>query len=123
MNTFRLIISSVRLAISKGIWKALALLIVLLIAGPELMIGMELMAIIEVVGASTFVIAYFTGLKLLIIKIKKRYLTFEKYSVLFLPTWQHFKAMPSLCLHAIPHRTVIISLFGALYLGMFFILI
>ncbi|WP_286269485.1 hypothetical protein [Thalassotalea hakodatensis] len=117
------IIHTIRVAIGEGIWKSLAFIIVLLLAGPELIIGMELMALIEVVGASTFVIAYLTGLKLLMIKIKKRYLTFEKYSVLFLPTWQYFKAMPSLCLHAIPHRTVIISLFATVYLGMLFILI
>ncbi|MDO6427516.1 hypothetical protein Q4489_10845 [Thalassotalea sp. 1_MG-2023] len=123
MNTLRSFVSSARLVVSKGIWKALAFLIVLLIAGPELMIGMELIALIEVLGASTFVIAYYASIKVLLTNLKNKYLSFERYTVLFIPSWQQFRQMPSLCLHAIPHRTVIISLFSTVYLGMFFILI
>ncbi|XQF94311.1 hypothetical protein ACOBV9_19220 (plasmid) [Pseudoalteromonas espejiana] len=34
-------------AVSKGIWHSIAVIIVLLVAGPEVMVSMELLAMVE----------------------------------------------------------------------------
>ncbi|NSY32782.1 hypothetical protein DS891_04095 [Pseudoalteromonas sp. JC28] len=108
---------------SKGIWHSLAIIIVFLMAGPEIMMGMELMALIEVLGASTFVLLYFTGVKLFLLKVWKQYQKFECHSVLFVPPLVIFKQMPSLIVHAIPERTVVIFFFGFIVVGMSGVLI
>ena len=61
----------IKILISKGIWHSLALIIVFIMAAPEIMMGMELVALIEVLGASTFVLMYLTGIKLFLLKISK----------------------------------------------------
>lgn len=108
---------------SKGIWHSLALIIVFLMAGPEIMMGMELMALIEVLGASTFVLMYVTGVKLLLLKAWKKYQAFERYSVLFIPPLAVLKQMPSLAVHAIPERTVVITYLGIVCIAMISIFI
>lgn len=100
---------------SKGLWHALAMLIVFIIAGPEILISMELIAIIEVLGASTFVIAYLSGLRLylekplgwLMIPILK-YAEYESNPYFFIPRFEHVKLMPSLLVHAIPEKMVLL---------------
>ncbi|WP_206486098.1 hypothetical protein [Thalassotalea sp. G2M2-11] len=103
---------------SKGVWHSLAVIIVALVAGPELMMSMELMAMIELLGASTFVLMYFSGVKLLFTKLMVKYQKFERHSVLFVPSISALRQMPSLALHAIPERTVIIGFLGFIILGM-----
>jgi cytochrome b subunit of formate dehydrogenase len=39
-----------------------------LVAGPEILISMELMGLVELLGASTFVLMYVSGLKLFLAK-------------------------------------------------------
>lgn len=110
-------------AMSKGIWHSLALVIVFLMAGPEIMMGMELMALIEVLGASTFVLMYVTGVKLLLLKAWKKYQAFERYSVLFIPPLAVLKQMPSLAVHVIPERTFVITYLGIVCIAMISIFI
>ena len=40
--------------IAKGVWHSLALVIVFFIAGPEIMLGLEMMAMVEFLGALTY---------------------------------------------------------------------
>lgn len=102
-------VSATREIIAKGLVKGIALVIVLLIAGPELMVGMELMAMVEMLGASTFVLAYWAGLKLLIGKPYKMLVKFEQSSCFFIPTAKSLKEMPQLAFHVIPERLSMLS--------------
>lgn len=103
---------------SKGLWSTLAMSIVLMLAGPEIMIGMELMAIVELLGPSTFVIAYFTGVKLWLNKGLRVVAKFESHSTFFIPTIETLKQMPSMVLHAIPERIAALSFISFVTLGM-----
>lgn len=108
----------IKKTMSKGIWHSLAIIIVVLIAGPEIMMTMELMALVELLGASTFVLMYFSGLKLFILKFSQKYQRFERHSVLFIPSLSTLKKMPSLACHAIPERTCSICFFGFIIVSM-----
>lgn len=103
---------SIKKTMSKGIWHTFAVLIVLLVAGPEMMVSMELMAMVELFGASTFVLMYVSGLKLFLSTLEFKYKKFERHSVLFIPSLSTLKQMPSLAFHAIPDRTLSIFFFG-----------
>ena len=94
-------------AASKGVWHSLAVIIVMLLAGPEIMVSIELMAMIEVLGASTFVLMYLSGIKLFFLKVWDKYKNFESHSVFFFPTLSVLKQMPSMIIHTIPDRTVV----------------
>lgn len=95
---------------SKGVWHALALILVMLLAGPEIVVSIELMAMLEVLGASTFVLMYLLGIKLFISKVWDKYKNFEKHSVFLFSNFSCFKKMPSRIVHSIPERTVVIGL-------------
>jgi hypothetical protein len=108
----------IKTKMSKGIWHSLAVIIVMLIAGPEIMMSMELMAMVELLGASTFVLMYFSGLKLFLSKAFNKFKKFESYSIFFIPSLDTLKQMPILAIHAIPERTASICFFGFIYIGM-----
>jgi len=106
----------IKKTMSKGIWHSLAVIIVVLIAGPEVIMSMELMAMVELLGASTFVLMYLSGLKLLLSKAITKFKQFESYSIFFIPSLDTLKQMPFLAVHAIPERTAALCFFGFLYL-------
>jgi len=93
------------------VWHLMAVVIVFLVAGPEILIGMELMALIEILGASTFVMLYFSGVKLVFAKAWQKFNQFESYSTFFIPPFKDIKTMPALILHAVPERTFVITFF------------
>ena len=47
--------------LSASAWKLVAIVLIVIVAGPELLLGMELMVLLEALGASTFVIAFVCG--------------------------------------------------------------
>ncbi len=104
--------------LSKASWYTFACVIVLFIAGPEIMLSMELMALVEALGASTFVLMYLSGIKLAISKYWDKFKDFESHSTFFLPTVSILKKMPSLVIHAIPDRTAVIAFLGFCIVGM-----
>lgn len=108
----------IKKSMSKGIWHSTAVIIVVLVAGPEIMMSMELMAMVELLGASTFVLMYLSGLKLFFSKLVAKYKKFERYSVFFIPSLTTLKQMPSLAFHAIPVRTFSICFFGFIAVSM-----
>ena len=110
----------IKKTMSKGFWHSLALIIVVLIAGPEVMLTMELMAMVELLGASTFVLMYVSGLKLLLSKAFNKFKRFESYSIFFIPSFDSLKQMPQLAIHAIPERTTVLCFIGFMYLGMLY---
>jgi hypothetical protein len=97
---------------SIGIWYFLAVLITSLVAGPEILISMELMGLVELLGASTFVLMYVSGLKLFLAKafnsffkpvifpIYKKIQQLDPY--FFIATLTNFKKFPALICHSIP---------------------
>ncbi|MBB1431088.1 hypothetical protein [Pseudoalteromonas sp. SG43-4] len=98
--------------ISKGIWYSLAILVVAFAAGPEILISMELMVLVEFLGASTFVLMYVSGLKLFLAKAYNSFfkpVLFPIYKKLqqldpyfFVPSYNNVKKFPSLLCHSIP---------------------
>ncbi|PHN90982.1 hypothetical protein CSC79_04955 [Pseudoalteromonas sp. 3D05] len=94
---------------TKGLWQSLAIIIVMFIAGPEIVISMELMALVEVMGASSFVLMYFSRLRLACKITANRLSKFECYSLFFIPSFANLKQMPGLLYHTIPHRLCAIS--------------
>jgi hypothetical protein len=115
-------IEAIKKIISKGFLHFAALIIVAVVAGPELLISMQLMGMIEVLGVSAFVGMYLSGFKLFMASAKSRYRRFESHSISFVPTFDALKKMPSLAMHLIPERSAIIS-FICLVLAMPFIFI
>ena len=91
---------------SKGVWYLLAALIAACVAGPEIIISMELMVLVELLGASTFVLAYISGFKLFILNLFNGLKKFESRSIFFIPSLDTLKQMPVLAIHTIPERTV-----------------
>lgn len=110
--------NSFKKLIAKGSWHSLAAIIVVLVAGPEIMMSIELMAMVELLGASTFVLIYVAGFKLFFAKLASKYKKFERHSVLVIPPLSILKQMPSLAFHAIPERTFSLCFFGFIALGM-----
>ncbi|MUH73215.1 hypothetical protein [Psychrosphaera haliotis] len=104
--------------LSKASWYTLACIIVLLLAGPEIMVGMEVMALVEALGASTFVLMYLSGLKLFCSKLWNKFKSFESYSTFYVPPLSTLKEMPSLVIHAVPERTAVISFLAFITVGM-----
>jgi len=50
-------------------WYTIALLIICIVAGPEAYIGMELFSLMELLGASTFALAYLLMFKMFFIRV------------------------------------------------------
>lgn len=103
---------------AKGAWSTLAMIIIFMLAGPEIAVGMELMAMVELLGASTFVLAYFYGVKLWLYKGLQVISKFESHSTFFIPTRNVLKQMPSMVVHAVPERVFSLSFIGFLLFGM-----
>lgn len=103
--------------LSNGIWSGLAAIIVLLMAGPEIAISIELFALVEVLGPSTFVLAYIAGFKLYLYKPYSLLKRFEKHSCFFVPSLACLKKMPSLIIHAVPERVATLAFCSILMLG------
>ena len=96
----------------QGAWSAIAMLIIVAVAGPEVLISLELMALAEMVGASTFVMAYVSGFMLYVSPCLKKLVDFERHSDWFYPSWTALKTMPSLVIHCLPERLTALSFMG-----------
>ncbi|WP_462168797.1 hypothetical protein [Pseudoalteromonas lipolytica] len=103
--------------LGNSVYKSIALVLVILLAGPELMIGYELMALVEILGPTTFVLIHLVGIKLYFYKFKQLFLRFESHSALFLLTFKQLKTMPTLLYHILPERTFIASFLLSVAVG------
>lgn len=108
------VFEKVKKHITKGVWHSVALVIVILFAGPEIMVSMELMSLVEALGASTFVMMYLYGLKAYVTSVWNYCHKFEAHSILFIPSWDNLKEMPSMIIHAIPERACIVIFFATM---------
>ena len=91
------------------LYRSIALVLVILIAGPELMMGYELMALLEFLGPSTFVLIHLAGVKLYLIKLKNAFMSFEKHSLCYRPKASHIIAMPALIIHYLPEHSIVLG--------------
>jgi len=85
--------------LGNSVYKSIALVLVILLAGPELMIGYELMALVEILGPTTFVLIHLVGIKLYFYKFKQ------------------LKTMPTLLYHILPERTFVASFLLSVAVG------
>jgi hypothetical protein len=108
---------------SKSIWYLLATIIVAFAAGTEIIISMELMVLVEVLGASTFALMYISGFKLFLSNIFNKFKKFESESFFFIPSLNTLKQMPALAIHAMPERTTSIGFVGFTSLAGLYVLL
>lgn len=92
---------------SKGALQAFAAIVAFLVAGPEILISIELMGLIELLGISTFFVAYASGFKLFVNTIVATYRRIEVHTYCFIPTFDTIKTMPSLAIHMVPERSTL----------------
>ena len=91
------------------------MMIIVAVAGPEVLISLELMALVEVIGASTFVMAYVSGVNLYVSTLFKKLANFERYSDWFYPSLSALKTMPSAVIHCIPERLTTLCFISLAY--------
>lgn len=92
-------------------WRLLAIIIIVVVAGPEVYLYTEGMVILEIIGAATFVFMYVTGAKLYLYNAWNWFYTFENRYRFFLPSVALIKAKPGLLYYAIPTRSITYGLF------------
>ncbi len=96
-------------------WYSLAMLIVVVFAGPEIFVAMELTLMLEVMGASTFCMFYLSAIKAFfepyLKKLKpyfEHFAQFEGHSF-FVLKYKQYKQMPSMLMHAVPANTLLLG--------------
>ena len=87
-------------------WRLLAVIIILFMAGPEIFIYAEGMAIMEVLGGTLFVFMYVVGFKLFFRDLWEKFFNFENRYHFFLPSLSLIRESPGLLYYAIPRRTI-----------------
>ena len=87
-------------------WQLLAFAIVVIVAGPEVFVYVEGMALIELIGAATFVLMYVVGFKLYFYNAWSAFLGFENRYHFFLPSISMAKENPGFLYYAIPWRSI-----------------
>ena len=90
------------------LYRSIALVLVILIAGPELMMGYELMALLEFLGPSTFVLIHLAGIKLYLVRLKNAFMRFERHSLCYRAKASHIIDMPALIIHYLPERSFVL---------------
>ena len=91
------------------LYRLIALVLLILIAGPELMMGYELMALLEFLGPSTFVLIHLAGIKLYLVRLKNAFMNFERHSLCYRPKASHIITMPALIIHYLPERSIVLG--------------
>jgi len=97
--------------LTKRWWRLLAVAIVVLVAGPEVFIYAEGMALIEIIGAATFVFMYVVGFKMYFHSAWNAFYRFENQYHFFLPSCSIIRERPGLLYYAIPWRSTIYAYF------------
>ena len=111
MNTLiRLIEQAMNKVKHAGI-KGLVFLVVALVAGPEILISMELFALVEVLGASTFLLVYWVAIKSYLKSVFDKLSRLES-PLFFMPSNDVVKVMPSMLIHAVPGNVLMIGYLG-----------
>jgi len=93
----------------------LACLLVVLLAGPEIMLAAELSAFMEVVGASTFLFMHWYAFLAYVEPAVKKFKEFEGMHF-FVPRLDDITSYPALVIHAVPCRSLSLLFLLSLYL-------
>jgi len=94
-----------KLRVRKKLLRVFAIALIVLIAGPEIGIGIELFAVLDIMGAELFVLSFAVGIRMLPIWgyfeiAHRKILVFDPY--FFVPTLRHLRECPGLVAHALP---------------------
>lgn len=92
-------------------WRLLAIMIIVVVAGPEIYLYTEGIVILEIIGAATFVFMYVVGAKLYCYNAWNWFYTFENRHHFFMPSMTLIKAKPGFLYYAIPTRSITYGLF------------
>lgn len=92
----------------------LACFLVLALAGPEIIVAMELSALMEAVGASTFLLMHWYAVRVYFEPALKKFKAFEGGNF-FIPRLDDVASYPYLLMHALPDRSLSLLLLLALY--------
>ena len=82
---------------------------IVLLAGPEILAASEMLALVELIGAASFIGIYIYAFQF---AARRPVTTLRELahrlepSLLFIPTWNVTKQMPSMLVHAVPMYTV-----------------
>lgn len=116
LNSFQKIISKMK----GGSTHLLACLLVIVLAGPEIILAMELNALIELVGASTFLLMHWCAFLAYVEPVFKKFREFEGEQF-FIPRLGDIISYPALVIHAILGRSLgllfLLSLYSIMGLG------
>lgn len=89
----------------KLLLKIVAVLVIILLAGPEFGVGLELLAILDVMGAELFLLSFVIGFRALPIWGVFRLVidAFEKIDpYFFIPSGMQIRSCPGMVAHALP---------------------
>lgn len=111
LNFFQNILSKIK----GGSIHLLACILVMLLAGPEIILLMELSSLMEVIGASTFLLMHWYAFLAHIEPAVKRFKEFEGVQF-FVPRLDDIITDPVLVIHAIPARSLALLFLLSLYL-------
>lgn len=111
LNFFQDILSKIK----GGSIHLLACILVMLLAGPEIILAMELSALVEVMGASTFLLMLWYAFLAYIEPAVKKFKEFEGVQF-FVPRLDDIISYPALVIHAVPGRSIALLFLLSLYL-------
>ncbi len=85
--------------------RGLAILLIVLVAGPEFGLAIESLAVLNVLGAELFFVSLLLGVRSLplaaaLVPLRGWVERWDPY--FFIPSWTQVRACPALCCHAIP---------------------
>ncbi len=87
------------------ILRILAILIIVAVAGPEMGLGLEAFAVLDILGAELFFLSFFVGIRFLPISIVTRPFRnwIERYDpYFFIPKISQIKRCPGIVSHSVP---------------------
>lgn len=87
------------------IFKITAILLVLAFAGPEMGLGLEAFALLEILGAELFFLSFIVGLRMLpisILTLPLRQLVEKHNPNFFVPTVRQIRSCPGIISHPMP---------------------
>ncbi len=109
----------VELLAKKG-WRLAAVFIIFGVAGPEILVYAEGMALLEMIGAATFVFMYIVGAKLYVRNVWDWFFNFENRYHFFYPSFSMIRILPGMLYYSIPRRTIFYAVFFLLALFLLF---
>lgn len=104
--------------IPSKVWTVFAIIFIMMIVGPELLMGIELMALVNLMGADLFILLAFTSFYTLSLKpVFQKFIEFERESNFFIPSKKMIKENPNYLILLVPERTLRLLLLCFIMVG------